>query len=152
MKNAKNLYVYWIWGVLFSWLLDLLIFKTKFQMHQTNFRTAACSGTSLHLKKCMVSFTAWKVSLFGVFLVLNFQHLDWILREIRWIRRDTPYLSKFSSNAGSYGPEKLQIRTLFTYCTLHVTAILPSDVLFTMQNYLLVIISSKTIDVIPRLV
>ena len=47
------------------------IFKTKFQMHQTNFRTAACSGISLHLKKCMASITAWKVSLFGVFLVLN---------------------------------------------------------------------------------
>ena len=31
-----------------------------------------------------------------------------------WIRRDTPYLSVFSPNVGKYGPEKLQIRTLFT--------------------------------------
>ena len=30
------------------------------------------------------------------------------------IRRDTEYLSVFSSNAGKYGPEKLQILTLFT--------------------------------------
>ena len=33
------------------------------------------------------------------FLVLIFQHLDWI-----W--RDTEYLSVFSSNTGKYGPEK----------------------------------------------
>ena len=33
------------------------------------------------------------------FLVHIFPHLD-------WIRRDTPYLSVFSLNAGKYGPEK----------------------------------------------
>ena len=33
------------------------------------------------------------------FLVRIFPHLD-------WIRRDTPYLSVFSPNAGKYGPEK----------------------------------------------
>ena len=32
------------------------------------------------------------------------------------IRRDTPYVSVFSPNAGRYGPEKLQIRTLITQC------------------------------------
>ena len=31
-----------------------------------------------------------------------------------WIWKDTPYLSVFSPNEGKYGPEKLQIRTLFT--------------------------------------
>ena len=31
---------------------------------------------------------------------------------------NTPYLSVFSPNAGKYGPEKLQLRTLFTQCTL----------------------------------
>ena len=31
-----------------------------------------------------------------------------------WIRRDAEYLSVFSLNAGKYGPEKLQIQTLFT--------------------------------------
>ena len=29
---------------------------------------------------------------------------------------NTPYLSILSTNVGKYGPEKLQIRTLFTRC------------------------------------
>ena len=32
---------------------------------------------------------------------------------------NTPYLSVFSPNAGKYGPEKFQIRTLFTQCLRH---------------------------------
>ena len=40
-----------------------------------------------------VHITAWKVSVFGVILVRIFPHFD-------WIRRDTEYLSVFSSNAG----------------------------------------------------
>ena len=47
------------------------------------------------------------MSIFNVFLIRVFLHLD-------WIRRDTLYLSVFSSNAEKYGPEKLQILTLFT--------------------------------------
>ena len=31
---------------------------------------------------------------------------------------DTSYHSVFSLNAGKYGPEKLQIRTLFTQCKI----------------------------------
>ena len=54
--------------------------------------------------------TAWKMSIFWVFLVHISPHLD-------WIRRDTPYLSTFSPNEGKYGPEKLRIQTLFTQCT-----------------------------------
>ena len=42
---------------------------------------------------------AWKVSVFGLFLVRIFLHTD-------WIRRDTPYLSVLSPNAGKYAPEK----------------------------------------------
>ena len=38
------------------------------------------------------------MSIFGVFLVCIFLHLD-------WIRRNTPYLSVFTLNAGKYGPE-----------------------------------------------
>ena len=53
------------------------------------------------------TFTIWKVPVFEVFLVRIFLYLD-------LIRRDTLYLSTFSLNAGKYGPEKLQIRTLFT--------------------------------------
>ena len=46
-----------------------------------------------------VTCTAWKVSIFGVFLVCIFPHSDWI----RW---DTSYLYVFSPNAGKYRPEK----------------------------------------------
>ena len=46
--------------------------------------------------------STWKMSVFGKFLVPIFQHLD-------WIRRDTPYLSVFSPNAGKHKPEKLRI-------------------------------------------
>ena len=54
-----------------------------------------------------IPYTAWKVSVFGVFLVRIFPHLD-------WIRRDAPYLSVFIPNTRKCGPEKLQIWTLFT--------------------------------------
>ena len=53
------------------------------------------------------SFTAWKVSVFWVFLVRIFPYLD-------WIRRNNPCLSVFILNTGKYVPEKLRIRTLFT--------------------------------------
>ena len=45
------------------------------------------------------------MSVFGVILFCIFLHWD-------WMRRDTPYISVFSLNAGRYGPEKLQIQTL----------------------------------------
>ena len=50
---------------------------------------------------------AWKVPVFMVFLVRIFSYSD-------WIRKDTPYLSLYSPNAGKYGAEKLRILTLFT--------------------------------------
>ena len=50
--------------------------------------------------------TAGKVSISGDFLVRIFPHLD-------WIRKDTPYLSVFSPDAGKYGSEKLRIWILF---------------------------------------
>ena len=46
----------------------------------------------------MLAFNARKVSVFGVILVRIFPHSD-------LIRRDTPYLSVFSPNAGKYGSE-----------------------------------------------
>ena len=55
--------------------------------------------------------TVWKVSVFGVFLIRFFLHSD-------RIRRDTPYLSVISPNAGKYGSQKHGIRTLFAYCDL----------------------------------
>ena len=52
---------------------------------------------------------AWKGSLFGVFPVRIFSHLD-------WIRRYTEYLSVFNPNAKKSRPEKLWLRKLFTQC------------------------------------
>ena len=57
--------------------------------------------------------TAWKVSVFGVFLVGIFLHSN-------WIRRDIPYLSVFSQNARKYGTEKLRIQVLFTQWVLNI--------------------------------
>ena len=48
------------------------------------------------------TFTATKVSIFGVFLFR-------ISRYFGWIWRDTAYLPVFSPNAGKCGPEKLRI-------------------------------------------
>ena len=55
---------------------------------------------SIQLLNCdnrVLVFTAWKVTVFGVFLVCSFSHLEWI-----W--RDTPYHSVFSPNAGKSWP------------------------------------------------
>ena len=56
-----------------------------------------------------IYFTAWKLSVFQVFLVRIFPHLY-------WIQRDIPYNSVFSPNAGIYQSEKLRTQTLFTQC------------------------------------
>ena len=61
-----------------------------------------------------VTHAAWKVLVFGVFLVRIFPHSD-------WIRRDTEYLSVFKPNMGKYGPGKLWMRTLFTNVTFRKT-------------------------------
>ena len=52
---------------------------------------------------------AWEMSVFGIFFVRIFPHTG-------WIERDTLYPPVFSPIVGNYGPEKLQIRTLFTQC------------------------------------
>ena len=61
-----------------------------------------CYNIVVWLGHKSVSDAAWKVFVFGVMLVRIFPHSD-------WIRRDTKYM-------GKYGPEWLQIRTLFTQC------------------------------------
>ena len=71
--------------------------------------TAITIRSLINVSSISVSNTAWKVSVFGVFLVCISPDLD-------WIRRDIPHLSLFSPNAGKYEPEKFQIRTLFTQC------------------------------------
>ena len=76
----------------------------------------------LHRKSWIIHYIAWKVSVIGVFVVLISPQSDWI-----W--KDTPYLSVFSPNAGKYGPEKLQIRTLSTqYYIIQFSEIFEEDV------------------------
>ena len=55
--------------------------------------------------------TAWKVSVFRVFLVRIFLHLN-------LIRGDTAHLSVFSPDAGKNGSGKLRIQTLFMQCNI----------------------------------
>ena len=50
------------------------------------------------IKKGIKRNNAWKVSVFGIFMVHFFPHSGWIR----------------SLNAGKYGPEKLRIQTFFT--------------------------------------
>ena len=52
------------------------------------------------------TYTAWKVSVFGIILVHIFPHLDWT-----W--RDNPHLSISSPNTGKCRTKQPQIPTLF---------------------------------------
>ena len=83
------------------------------------------------------NFTAWKVYVFGVFLVRIFPYSD-------WIQRDTPHLSPFSRNAGKIRTRKNPNTDTFheVFKTLNYTThwkflqkILGSEMLTT--NYLL---------------
>ena len=76
--------------------------------------------------------TAWKVSVFGVFLVHIFPHSNGIITSnakkyrseklrIRTLFIQSEYLCVFSPNAGKYAPEKLRIRTLFMSVCADVT-------------------------------
>ena len=71
--------------------------------------------TTMHISKQyhlnMDTQLALKFSVFEVFLVCIFPHLDWI-----W--RFTEQIFDFSPNLGKYKPEKLRIRTLITQCIL----------------------------------
>ena len=77
--------------------------------------------------------TAWKVPVFGVFLVCIILHLD-------WTRKDIPYLSVFSPNAGKYGPEKLQIGH-FSRSELNLVVL----ILLTLNRYLPTANDSKSL-------
>ena len=56
-----------------------------------------CSNGGALVRKVRIRYE-WSVSVFGVFFVLIFPHLD-------LIRKDTSYLSVFILNAEKYGPE-----------------------------------------------
>ena len=67
----------------------------------------------------VLTLTLWKVSVFWVFLVRFLPNSDWIRRDTEYLPVfNTEYLPVFSTNAGKYGPEKLQIWTwtFFTQC------------------------------------
>ena len=63
--------------------------------------------------KCF-SFTTWKVSKHGVFLVRIFPHSNWIRRDTE--HGDAEYLSVFSPNAENTDQKKFRTWTLFTQC------------------------------------
>ena len=66
--------------------------------------TLALDVTKLEiLYSCFSGHMEYKVSIFGVFLVGNFPHSD-------WIQRDTECISVFSPNVGNYEPEYLYLR------------------------------------------
>ena len=72
----------------------------------------------MHLRQYEYSYllTAWKLSVFRVFLVRISPYSD-------WIRRNTPYLSVFSPNVGKCGLVKLRIRTPFMQWLLHSVSV-----------------------------
>ena len=84
----------------------------------TSFRLPSfCSNLSNLLK---VSLNWNFIISIKVIIIIHHHHIHYV-KSVRiqcfsglWIRRDAKYLSVFSLNAGKYGPEKLQIRTLFT--------------------------------------
>ena len=78
---------------------ETLIKVGFFTVTAVNYLHSSEYGNFPNIKVCIYS-TAWKLSVLGVFLVGISPHSD-------WIRRDIPYLSMFSSNAGKYGPENI---------------------------------------------
>ena len=85
------------------------------QLHEAIF-SKMCTNEDhppIYFNNILVTHTAWKMSIFGVFVVRIFQNSG-------WIRRDREYLSVFSPNTGKYRPEKLRIRTHFTQCQTNV--------------------------------
>ena len=62
------------------------------------------------LSECK-NYAAWKVSVFGVILACIFPHPD-------WIRKDTPYLSVFSLNAGKWDQNNSEYRHFLRSVTL----------------------------------
>ena len=78
--------------------------------HTIWFSKITCYEKKILAVWCLTNsfYIVWEVPIFRVFLVCIFPHSH-------WIRRDTPYLYVFSSIAGKYRPEKIQIRKLFTH-------------------------------------
>ena len=97
MKEYNISYLYRIHlnsNIPFTYLYDLFIIWSKFLRE---------------LKFLIATDTVWKVFVFGVFLVLILQHLDWIRRDTPYsvrITRQTPNIDTFHAVRGcrSKGP------------------------------------------------
>ena len=83
IKLSLNFFDYWL--------------KLKDKIWKKDFKGLKTSQRFCNSRLIVKLYTAWKVSIFGVFLVPIF-----------------PFA--FGLNTGKYGPEKLEIRTLFTQC------------------------------------
>ena len=87
---------------------------SHFSCYSSHLKAGEINWKTWESWQLFVNIPAWKLFVFGVFLVRIFPHSD-------WIRRYTEYLSVFSLNAGKYGPDKVRIRTFFTQCTVLCT-------------------------------
>ena len=126
------------WMTRWCHLTEHSLFRKGFQGDQISSKIFVSLGKDILMNFCQFLQPTLRekcpYSLFGVFLVTTFSRSD-------LIRRDTRYLSVFSQNAGKYGPEKLQIQTLFTQCCCLTTIISQSEkeyfIILDMFNYFL---------------
>ena len=90
-----NLIPIFVKGGLYENLNNILLVFTYFMTEMPRAAKMLCTLKKRFSEKCQnsISFTAWKVRVFGVVLVRIFPHLY-------WIQRDTSYLPLFSPNAG----------------------------------------------------
>ena len=89
----------WINCTLLSALSLLQNYSQNTSRWSYNSETALTDLLLYGESRFVLIYTAWKLSVFGVFLLRIFPHSE--------------YLSVFSSNEGTYGPEKLRSRTRF---------------------------------------
>ena len=86
------------WYLGYGFLQSTFIVQASLKQNLHKAGTSSLDQAKLAFANFHESTHCVKVSIFGVILVRIFLHLD-------WIRRDTPYLSVFSPNAGKCGPE-----------------------------------------------
>ena len=103
--NGKNTTNVFLGLICFSWSINQLI------IHLYKLINMADRWMKMNNSQCVKHYA--KSVHIQIFLVRIFPHSE-------WIGRDREYLSVFSPNAGKYGPENLQIRTLFTQWYIYI--------------------------------